>query len=266
MQKIRKRVKIIKPSYIFIIVICTIIISGCSPKSNLEFRYSFLNSNELNNFAESLLSESGIPNKNVRRWLEFVGKYNAKQAEFVSSTNSGWVNTSIRNYSKINFNETLNGWSKEEVENLDINCRIALFSLIADSLQFNGEISGEVYESEINKMNNLLGFNLSSNQVSVFKALFIPLGAAGDIDLKIPNQFKVLRIYLDSNNDNISEMAHTALIIEKDENLYLIEKKNPGYPFQISEFNNLKEIFIYYNHIYKQDKEIYVNLQKAIVS
>ncbi|WP_407946810.1 DUF4300 family protein [Paenibacillus tarimensis] len=94
----------------------------------------------------------------------------------------------------------------------------------------------------------------------------MPLDKVDDSELKFPDQFKVLRIYLDSNNDSILEMAHTALIIERDGNLYLLEEKNPCYPFQISEFNSLEEVHTYYNHIYKQNKEIYLNKDKSIVS
>ncbi|GIP17513.1 hypothetical protein J40TS1_31550 [Paenibacillus montaniterrae] len=43
------------------------------------------------------------------------------------SPNSGWVKTNIRKYEDINFNKTLNGWSADEIDSIDINCRISLF-------------------------------------------------------------------------------------------------------------------------------------------
>lgn len=228
----------------------------------MEFRYSYLNNEEIINFTKSLLHESGIPDKNADKWFKFIELYNAKQAKFVSSTNSGWVKTNIRKYGDINFNKTLNGWSADEIDSIDINCRISLFLLVSDSLDVNNEILIEVYESELNKV-KLLGLNLSNRQISIFRALFMPLDNVEDSELKFSDKFKVLRIYLDSNNDNILEMAHTALIIDKEESLFLLEKKNPGYPFQISEFNSLEDVLKYYNHIYKQEKEIYVNQEKA---
>ncbi|MCF2946435.1 DUF4300 family protein [Paenibacillus tarimensis] len=127
----------------------------------MEFRYSYLNNEEVISFTKSLLHESGITDKNADRWFKFIELYNAKQAKFVSSTNTGWVKTNNRKYGDINFNETLNGWSADEADNIDINCRISLFLLVADSFDINKEISIKVYESELNKVKQL-GFNLSS--------------------------------------------------------------------------------------------------------
>ena len=84
-----KEGKIIKPFCILVFGLLILLLSGCSPDSDMEFRYSYLNNEEVISFTKSLLHESGIPDKNADRWFKLIELYNAKQAKFVSSTNSG---------------------------------------------------------------------------------------------------------------------------------------------------------------------------------
>lgn len=223
-----------------------------------EFRFNFLNNLEVKTYTEELLLQSQIPKGNVDFWFEFVEKYNEKLNDFVEITSKGWVQTSINEYSKIKFTETLNNWSQEEI-NADLNCRISLFSLTRGKLVSGAVTYKTTFISEINKMNDSLKYELTFQEQLAYNALFDAHSLDGnDIFINDLSQIEdkndnlsLLRIYWQKSNNPEAVMAHTALLIKRNNNFYVVEKKNPLYPYQVAEFSNLTGIIDYYLMVYR---------------
>ncbi|WP_270670898.1 DUF4300 family protein, partial [Paraclostridium bifermentans] len=121
-------------------------------------------------------------------------------------------------------------------------------------------------EKEIIQMNNIFDKKLTNEEITTFRSLFSPL--TFDIDsLKDVNIYdeslKNLKSYwkkenlifknnnpsliqvvlIESKNNNVSVVVgHTGLLIESDNDIYFIEKKNPCFPYQISKFKNFNDL------------------------
>lgn len=258
------------------ILLCSVIIffSICIATKHLTslgyqvtFNFNYLNNKQVVTHTKTLLLNNKISKENINLWLEFVKKYNLKNENFIQNTSNGWCTINLSNYNKIDFTETLNGWTEEE-DSLDLNCRISAFMLIKDMISsdyFIKKYDSDI-EKEVSKIDTILRGKMTDKDITTFRSLFTPIDL--DIDsfkdvnvydkslkslknywekenliFKTNNPSLIQVVLIEPKNNNMSvSIAHTGLLIKSSNELYFIEKKNPCFPYQISKFKNSNDL------------------------
>lgn len=264
-----------KKKYIYIILCSVIIFFSIyittkhltSQEYKLIFNFNHLNNKQVVDQTKVLLLDNKVPKDNINLWLECVKKYNLKNDKYIQNTSDGWCRLNLTNYNKMDFNKILNECT-EEYDSFDLNCRISSFILLKDIISTDYFLRkyDHSIEKEIIQMNNIFDKKLTNEEITTFRSLFSPL--TFDIDsLKDVNIYdeslKNLKSYwkkenlifknnnpsliqvvlIESKNNNVSVVVgHTGLLIESDNDIYFIEKKNPCFPYQISKFKNFNDL------------------------
>lgn len=264
-----------KKKYIYIILSSVIIFFSIyittkhltSQEYQLTFNFNHLNNNQIVDQTKVLLLDNKIPKDNINLWLECVKKYNLKNDKYIQNTSDGWCKLNLTNYNKIDFNETLNECT-EEYDSFDLNCRISSFILLKDMISSDYFLRkyDHSIEKEIIQMKNVFDGKLTNEEITTFRSLFSPItfdiDSLKDVNIydeslkNLKNYWKkehlifknnnpslIQVVLIESKNNNVSVVVgHTGLLIESNNDIYFIEKKNPCFPYQISKFKNYNDL------------------------
>lgn len=264
-----------KKKYIYIILSSVIIFFSIyittkhltSQEYQLTFNFNHLNNNQIVDQTKVLLLDNKVPKDNINLWLECVKKYNLKNDKYIQNTSDGWCKLNLTNYNKIDFNETLNECT-EEYDSFDLNCRISSFILLKDMISSDYFLRkyDHSIEKEIIQMKNIFDGKLTNEEITTFRSLFSPItfdiDSLKDVNIydeslkNLKNYWKkehlifknnnpslIQVVLIESKNNNVSVVVgHTGLLIESNNDIYFIEKKNPCFPYQISKFKNYNDL------------------------
>lgn len=238
-----------------------------SQEYQLTFNFNHLNNNQVVDQTKVLLLDNKVPKDNINLWLECVKKYNFKNNKYIQNTSNGWCKLNLTNYNKIDFNETLNECT-EEYDSFDLNCRISSFILLKDMISSDYFLRkhDNSIEKEIIQMNNILDEKLTNKEITTFRSLFSPItfdiDSLKDVNIydeslknlknywkkehlifKSNNPSLIQVVLIESKNNNVSVVVgHTGLLIESNNDIYFIEKKNPCFPYQVSKFKDYNDL------------------------
>ena len=159
--------------FIILFSICLTTKYLASSKSKISFDFNYLNNDTVVSHTKTLLLNNNIPKENINLWLDYIKKYNLKSKSFIQSTAGGWTNINLNKYNKINFDENLNGWTEEDDDFLDLNCRISTFMLIKDMISSESiaKKHDPYIEQEIHNMSNIFKGNFTDTDATTFRPL-----------------------------------------------------------------------------------------------
>lgn len=238
-----------------------------SQEYQLTFNFNHLNNNQIVDQTKVLLLDNKVPKDNINLWLECVKKYNLKNDKYIQNTSDGWCKLNLTNYNKIDFNETLNECT-EEYDSFDLNCRISSFILLKDMISSDYFLRkyDHSIEKEIIQMKNIFDGKLTNEEITTFRSLFSPItfdiDSLKDVNIydeslknlknywkkehlifKSNNPSLIQVVLIESKNNNVSVVVgHTGLLIESNNDIYFIEKKNPCFPYQVSKFKDYNDL------------------------
>lgn len=238
-----------------------------SQEYQLTFNFNHLNNNQIVDQTKLLLLDNKVPKDNINLWLECVKKYNLKNDKYIQNTSDGWCKLNLTNYNKIDFNETLNECT-EEYDSFDLNCRISSFILLKDMISSDYFLRkyDHSIEKEIIQMKNIFDGKLTNEEITTFRSLFSPItfdiDSLKDVNIydeslknlknywkkehlifKSNNPSLIQVVLIESKNNNVSVVVgHTGLLIESNNDIYFIEKKNPCFPYQVSKFKDYNDL------------------------
>ncbi|MCR1877186.1 DUF4300 family protein [Paraclostridium bifermentans] len=238
-----------------------------SQEYQLTFNFNHLNNNQIVDQTKVLLLDNKVPKDNINLWLECVKKYNLKNDKYIQNTSDGWCKLNLTNYNKIDFNETLNECT-EEYDSFDLNCRISSFILLKDMISSDYFLRkyDHSIEKEIIQMKNIFDGKITNEEITTFRSLFSPItfdiDSLKDVNIydeslknlknywkkehlifKSNNPSLIQVVLIESKNNNVSVVVgHTGLLIESNNDVYFIEKKNPCFPYQVSKFKDYNDL------------------------
>lgn len=238
-----------------------------SQEYQLTFNFNHLNNNQIVDQTKVLLLDNKVPKDNINLWLECVKKYNLKNDKYIQNTSDGWCKLNLTNYNKIDFNETLNECT-EEYDSFDLNCRISSFILLKDMISSDYFLRkyDHSIEKEIIQMKNIFDGKITNEEITTFRGLFSPItfdiDSLKDVNIydeslknlknywkkehlifKSNNPSLIQVVLIESKNNNVSVVVgHTGLLIESNNDIYFIEKKNPCFPYQVSKFKDYNDL------------------------
>lgn len=238
-----------------------------SQEYQLTFNFNHLNNNQIVDQTKVLLLDNKVPKDNINLWLECVKKYNLKNDKYIQNTSDGWCKLNLTNYNKIDFNETLNECT-EEYDSFDLNCRISSFILLKDMISSDYFLRkyDHSIEKEIIQMKNIFDGKITNEEITTFRSLFSPItfdiDSLKDVNIydeslknlknywkkehlifKSNNPSLIQVVLIESKNNNVSVVVgHTGLLIESNNDIYFIEKKNPCFPYQVSKFKDYNDL------------------------
>lgn len=238
-----------------------------SQEYQLTFNFNHLNNNQIVDQTKVFLLDNKVPKDNINLWLECVKKYNLKNDKYIQNTSDGWCKLNLTNYNKIDFNETLNECT-EEYDSFDLNCRISSFILLKDMISSDYFLRkyDHSIEKEIIQMKNIFDGKITNEEITTFRSLFSPItfdiDSLKDVNIydeslknlknywkkehlifKSNNPSLIQVVLIESKNNNVSVVVgHTGLLIESNNDIYFIEKKNPCFPYQVSKFKDYNDL------------------------
>ncbi|MGL5329213.1 MAG: DUF4300 family protein [Peptostreptococcaceae bacterium] len=223
-----------------------------------DITYSNLNNDDSLNKTVNYLQESGVKEENIEVLKKQVDFTNTFLSEYPDL--QGDFKTQKGTYVKYDRDLAYNLFVKARTYD-DVNCRIAAWNLIKDTVKVDpmpGDI--EYTEESILEYNPMTGFKKGDKEQfwGVFKG--IPAGLVNttrgyskvikeewdkrNLEFEDSNR-KLVSCFMYNFEEKWLEAVHAGVMIEQDDQIVFIEKVNPKEPFQVSIFENEKELKFY---------------------
>lgn len=215
------------------------------------FTYSNLFDNDSQNIARSLLEQSGIPRESIELFFEGVDEF--YKDPYPNIVQSGFQEKLIPFFS---YRDTDAFQHLEAQENNTLVCRMAAFILLKDTLGFGETTLPPAEEKDSNSRHwiteidlphyDLLFSNIEDRQINsseeMVRALTEYWDAAG---VSFPESAGAKLIMAYGSDGTLIQNFHTAVVIQSDGKIWLLEKYAPVYPYQLSCFDNETKLIDY---------------------
>ncbi|MFQ8705398.1 MAG: DUF4300 family protein [Thomasclavelia sp.] len=238
---------------ITIIVLSLFIFIGCS--SNKPIVYSNLNNDASQQELVTILKDTNIPTSNIKQFISYIDDFNQSVStligDFKELPNDGFI------YEHYIYNNTNQN---------DINSLIPTFTLIKNFIYTNNNAqeNDAFLLDNLNSIDTVNKYSMNKKDRLKFITTFNSISVSGIKNNKISHINQIVKTFNDrefeiKNNQNISLItlwSHTSLqnirfinhcgvLVNRDNELYFIEKYDQYYPYQITKFNNRKELKTY---------------------
>ena len=254
-----------------LIIICAL--SGCSRKNteayidnvltkNIRFKFSNIVDNSIQFQLKNILSNYGVSQNSISTFINYIKLfYTAKYPNIIEN---GYSNTDIESFNKDLYpiEDSLEHWRHLGYnENyLDINCRVAAFTLIKDLISIKNKKTIEILDDKLLSTNSLLNWNKKTK--NDYSTLYgnIPINEKSNsqntinqikayldknIEFDNNNDMSSVVIYVKESNNDFAQVAHASITIQTKQGIYMIEKYNPQEPYQMSLFEKGEDIISY---------------------
>lgn len=246
-KRIKKRIVML----LTIFVILGIIVTTYLFTDKNIFSYSNLFDNDSQNIARSLLEQSGIPHENIELFFEGVDEF--YKDPYPDIVKSGFQEKLIPFFS---YRDTDAFQHLEAQENNTLVCRMVAFILLKDTLGFGDTSLPPAEEKDGNSRRwvtktdlqhyDLLFSNIEDHQINsseeMIRALTEYWDAAG-VSFPKSGDAKLIMAY--GSDGTLIQNFHTAVVIQSDSKIWLLEKYNPIYPYQLSCLDNETKLIDY---------------------
>ena len=216
------------------------------------FIYSNLIDSAEQEIMEDLLIDANIPAENIDRYMEKIERFYS--IPYKGIVQSGWKRSSIVLFSYRD-NSAIEHF--DEQPDFSLSCRAAAFILLKDNITW-----GEVNLPAITKKDEISRTHISDNQEDLlhFDLLFsnidgIPISSSEQLVETLTQYWHNSQIDFGEGNVHLVtayasegtkiENWHTAISIFADGKVWLLEKYNPIYPFQLSCFDGEEDMVAY---------------------
>jgi len=215
------------------------------------FTYSNLVDNDSQGIVRTLLEQSGIPRENIELFFEGIDEF--YKDPYPNIVQSGFQEKLIPFFS---YRDTDAFQHLEAQENNTLVCRMAAFILLKDTLGFgdttllpaeekDSKSRGWITETDLLHydllFSNIEDYQINSSQEMV-RVLTEYWDAAG-ISFSESASAKLIMAY--GSDGTIIQNFHTAVVIQSDSTIWLLEKYDPIYPYQLSCFDNETKLIDY---------------------
>lgn len=236
-------------SAVIVLLICITILLHCVNVNS--FTYSNLMDTESQTIAQSLLSEANISQENIDQFFTLVDGFNS--VPYKGIVEQGWKKAYIPFFSYNNENGFAHLEAQEQ-ENM-INCRSAAFVLLKDHIIFN-----ETNITPDRKLDNNNRFQLSGEEQLHYDLLFANIENSNTDSSEVlaqkvmeywdmagvefpESRIQFIMAYADTENG--IQNFHTGVAIYDDNCIWMLEKADPIHPYQLSRFDNQKQLIDY---------------------
>lgn len=235
-----------------LIVLCLIICS-CIFFTRSTFTYTNLVAAADRDFARSLLDEAGIARENTDLILELVD-------EFYAVPYSGIADSGFRKGCIPFFSYS----GRDAARHLDmqpdspLTCRMAAFILLKDSIGFPdaGERKPGLEEKDPKSRVNLTDSGDLLHYDLLFSNLKQPVHSSSELSSAVTEYWEASGVVFPLNaganivtvygaTGEIIQNFHAAVVIYSGEEIWLLEKYDPIYPYQLSRFTGEKQLVSY---------------------
>ena len=234
--------------------ICIFLCSCNNAEKTVSFEYSNMVDKETQDFVIELLNKHGVDFQDIDLFIECVNDF---YNNYKGIADNGWVKTDLIDFGYTAEN-AFEHWDSKDRNRFDINCRVAAFILFKDFLSASNDSAINIVDEnllneislftnqEIRKYSTVYGYietnaskkNELINDIQSYRQHY---GIEFDDDSPI----KLLCLYTKSSGQSYAQIFHAAVMIEENDSLYLIEKYEPMYPYQISKFDSLDDLKSY---------------------
>lgn len=222
--------------------------------SQNTFEYTNLVDNASRDYARSILEEAGISQENVDVFFQLVNEF--YQDPYSNIVESGFQKALIPIFT---YEEA------DAIQHLGIQpdnsltCRMAAFILLQDIITFPHNIenrsgleekdpkSREVLSDDIDLLHyDLLFVNLTNQAIHSSAEMSTALVEYWETSgIIFPSGAKINIMMAYGSNGDLTQNFHTAVVIQGDQEIWLLEKYNPIYPYQLSCFSGEKQLVNY---------------------
>lgn len=256
-----------------IILVIMLLLGGCSQSGSIV-EYSPLTDVATQETITEMLILQGVTQRSIENFFSYVDEFNREP--YTEYDFDGYATADIcsLNYDRFAAGEDANHWARLGFSDgdEDINCRIAAFTLMQDAISCNQKDmqASEIIDAEIFSSHYLLDF--SQEKLLMYNAIFSYVPVSDDIggqealaailanweeqgisfNESVPMQ--LICVYVQNPNSDYLQVAHAAVLLQKDENYMLLEKYNPKQPYLSSIFCDMESVILYLNHRLNQDK------------
>lgn len=237
---------------LIIILLCLFIFTACS--SDKTIVYSNLGNNASQQELIKILKGADLPNSNIEQFINYVNDFNQFASSLVGDFKE--LPTNDPHYDYFNYN----GDSQSDVDSL-----IPSFTLIKDLISTNNNANeNDTYLMYNLELINKKKYSISKADRLKFITTFNSISVSGIKNNKISHINQIKKTFNDRNfevkgNNNISLItlwchfalenrrfvSHCGVLIDEGVDLCFIEKYGSSYPYQITKFNNRKELTTY---------------------
>ncbi len=245
---------------------------GCAFKARAE--YSNLADENSRAGAALTLKESGLSKTNVDKVIKWVKDFNKNAQSSALVGKFAKLPEAGMDYSGVFLKETT-----QEYNYINwLNCRLTAFFLMKDkiSTEKTGSDDDTWLMFDIEAIDTVNEFNLSKNERADFITLFnnIPLDKASSLkeheniitrawkerNIQIYSEnVSLICVYIHSPQENVRFAGHAGVLAKTADGLLFFEKYGNDAPFQLTSFNNKKELKRYLlsrKDIYGSDNEL----------
>lgn len=258
------------------LLICLLITAiYCFMKKN-TFKYSNLVDNESKAKVQAMLEANGVPQENIGVLFDLCEEFYS--VSYNNIVESGWKDALIQSFS-YDDNDAFEHLEKQPDNTL--TCRMAAFIVLKDNI-FWGETNivpvamkdpksrKNLTDDEDLAHYDLLFSNIeNSTDTSSQDLANIVTTYWRDAGIKFENEnVQLITVYGSFNTDMAIQNYHTAISIYHAGSVWLLEKYDPIFPFQLSSFSNEGQLIDYmkkrvlgakYYAIFSNDRCIYRN-------
>lgn len=210
------------------------------------FTYTNLVDPASRDFARSLLEEAAVPQENVDSLFQRI-------EEFYRDPYPNLVKQGFQRACALSFSyRDTDAFEHAELQpDSSLTCRMAAFLLLRDSIVFSEQAEGgpELKEKDptsrrcLTDENDLLHYdllfaNLTGRTVrssAEMAAALVEYWETAGILFPEESNCNLLTAY--GSNGDLIQNFHTAVVVEREDGVWLLEKYDPLYPYQLSCFN-----------------------------
>lgn len=243
-----------KRSTLIMVIVFIALLCGCIFVSINTFEYTNLVDDASQDYVRSMLEDAGVSQENVDVFFQLVNEF--YQDPYSNTVESGFQKALIPIFS---YEGTDAIQHLEFQPNNSLTCRMAAFILLRDIITFPHNIengleleekdpkSREVLSDDLDLLHyDLLFFDLTNQTIhssaEMSTALVEYWKTAGII---FPSGSKINIMMAYGSNGDLIQNFHTAVVIQGDQEIWLLEKYDPIYPYQLSYFSGEKQLVNY---------------------
>ncbi|WP_455683068.1 DUF4300 family protein [Thomasclavelia sp.] len=236
-----------------IIILSLFIFIGCS--SNKSIVYSNLGNNASQQELITILKNTNIPISNIKQFINYVNDFNQSASSLIGDfqefpddnilykhyiyniTNQNDIDSLIPTFTLIKNFISINNNAKEDdtflIDNLNLIDTVKKYSMNKkDRLKF------------ITTFNSISVSSLKNNKITHINQIEKTFNDR-EFEIKNNQNISLITLWCHDSLQNIRFINHCGILIDRDDKLCFIEKYKQHYPYQITKFNNRKELKSY---------------------
>lgn len=238
---------------IILIVISLFIFIGCSGDKPIV--YSNLSNNTSQQELITILNKANIPANNINKFINYVNDFNQFASALIGDFKELPSDDSLYEYFVYN-NTNQN----------DINSLIPTFILIKNFISTNNNAKEDdnFLMHNLNLIDTNKTYSMNKEDRLKFITTFNSISVSGiknnkishinqieksfndrKFEIKNTQNISLITLWYHISSQNIRFISHCGILIDEDNQLYFIEKYDYLYPYQITKFNNRKELKTY---------------------